>query len=191
MLRLQRMFTILLLTLLISACQPIVPTSDLSNALSARQPAVALQPSFLFNIHIDLEAPRDIGSLPEMGVRHLYYFTGGNFMGPDIAGEVLPGGENWFLIRNNCICDLYIQGQLRTDDGALINFTGHAYSSTTPDVRQAIMDGAEIKTDDYAFRGIPFFETDSSQYAWLNQTVTVATYRFEPEQVIISVYAIR
>jgi len=191
MLHLQRMFTLLLLTLLISACQPIVATSDLSNVLSVRQPAVALQPSFLFNIQIDLEAPRDIGSLPEMGVRHLYYFTGGNFMGSDIAGEVLPGGENWFLIRNNCICDLYIQGQLRTDDGALINFAGHAYSSTTPDVQQAILDGAAINTDDYAFRGIPFFETDAPQYAWLNQAVTVATYRFEPEQVIISVYAIR
>ena len=71
---------LLLLTLLIGACQPIVPANDLSNVLSARQPAVGLQPSFLFNIQIALEPPRDIGSLPEMGVRHLYYFAGGKFI---------------------------------------------------------------------------------------------------------------
>lgn len=190
--RTHQKFTFLVLAaLLLNACQPIVTAGDLPNVLPARQPVIALQPSFLFNIRIDLESPRDIGSVPELGVRHLYYFEGGEFVGPEIAGEVLAGGENWFLIRNNCVCDLFIQGQLRTDDGALINFAGHAYSRTTPDVRQSILDGAPISTEDYSFRGIPFFETDAPQYEWLNHAVTVATYRFEPEQVIFSVYAIR
>jgi len=45
---------LLLLALLIGACQPIVPANDLSNVLSARQPTVGLQPSVLFNIQIDL-----------------------------------------------------------------------------------------------------------------------------------------
>ena len=58
---------LLLLALLIGACQPIVPANDLSNVLSARQPAVGLQPSFLFNIQIDLAPARNIGSLPELG----------------------------------------------------------------------------------------------------------------------------
>ncbi len=43
---------------------------------------------------------------------------------------------------------------------------------------------------DYAFRGAPFFETDAPQYEWLNRIVTVAAYRFEPDRVILSVYAI-
>ncbi len=191
MFRLNHMFTVLLLVLLISGCQPIVDPNDLPNEQAVQQPAIALQTSFLFDIQIDLASPLDMGSIPELGVRQLYYFNGGSFVGPEIMGEVLYGGENWFLIRNNCVCDLYIQGQLRTDDGALIDFAGHAYSRTTPNVRQAILAGAEINTDDYAFRGIPFFETDAAQYEWLNHVVTVATYRFEPDQVIFSVYAIR
>lgn len=208
MLRLIRLFTLLLcLVLIVTGCQwvvvPVVlPTTGSTTAsttasdpvpalVSAVQPAQALDASFLFDLQIDLEAPRDIGSLPALGIRHLSYFKGGRIVGPAIQGEVLPGGENWFLIRDNCVCDLFIQGQLRTTDGALITFAGHGYSRTTPAIRQAIFDGAEINPADYAFRGVPFFETDDPHYDWLNHVVTVATYRLEAEQVIFRVYAIR
>lgn len=177
-----------------SGCQLLIDPEKLSDASSASslvEPAVALEPEFLFNIEIDLAAPRDIGSMPELGVRHLYDFKGGSVAGPAIQGKVLAGGENWFLIRNNCVCDLYIQGQLQTVDGAIIDFVGHGYSRTTPEIRQTIMEGAAIKSADYAFRGAPFFETTDPAYVWLNDAVTVATYRFEPDQVTLSVYAIR
>jgi hypothetical protein len=199
MLRTNRLLTLFVLaTLLISACQPLIDPDRLpnlsSNSPSSQpevvQPALPLQTSFLFNIQIDLAAPRDIGSIPELGIRYLYDFAGGTVAGPNLHGEVLPAGENWFLIRNNCVSDLYMEGQLRTDDGALISFIGHSYSRTTPEVRQAIFDGAAINPDDYDFRGVPFFETDAAQYAWLNDVITVATYRFAPDKVIISVYAI-
>jgi len=187
------LFSLCCLLLLGSGCQLLIDPTRLPDAAPADlvEPAVALEPEFLFNIQIELAAPRDIGSIPELGVRHLYYFAGGSFAGPAIQGEVLAGGENWFLIRNNCVCDLYIQGQLQTDDGAIIDFVGHGYSRTTPAIRQAIMAGAAIESADYAFRGVPFFESSDPDYAWLNTIVTVATYRFEPDRVTLSVYAIR
>lgn len=191
------------LLLVVTACQwvlvpaPLLYTvsdpvpASVADPAATVPPALALDPAFLFNIHIALEAPRDIGSIPELGIRHLYYFQGGTFTGPDIEGNVLPGGENWFLVRNNCVCDLYIQGQLRTADEALITFAGHGYSRTTPAIRQDLLAGAEINAADYAFRGVPFFETADPRYAWLNEVVTVAVYHFEPDQVTLSVYAIR
>jgi hypothetical protein len=188
------------LLLLSTGCQWVLVPAPLLYTVSDRapsaraatvQPALALDPAFLFNIHIDLAAPRDIGSIPELGIRHLYYFEGGTFTGPDIQGKVVPGGENWFLVRNNCVCDLYIQGQLRTADGALITFAGHGYSRTTSAIRQDLLAGAEINAADYAFRGVPFFETTDPRYGWLNEVVTVAVYHFEPDQVTLSVYAIR
>lgn len=189
-------FLLLLLCLLVlsNGCQLLIDPARLPTASTSAltvQPAVALEPAFLFNMYIDLDAPQDIGSVPELGVRHLYYFKGGSFVGPELQGTVVAGGQNWFLIRNNCVCDLYIQGQLQTNDGATIDFVGHGYSRTTPVIRQAIMEGAAIKTADYAFRGAPFFETTDPDYAWLNDAVTVATYRFEPERVTLSIYAIR
>ncbi|MEZ4861538.1 MAG: DUF3237 family protein [Caldilineaceae bacterium] len=132
-----------------------------------------------------------MGSIPELGIRYLYYFKGGHFGGQGLQGEVVAGGENWFLIRNNCVCDLYIQGELRTDDGVMITFAGHAYSRTTPEIRQAIFEGAPINGKDYAFRGVPFFETDDPHYSWLNEVVTMAVYDFTPVRVAVSVYAMR
>lgn len=120
-----------LVTLLFSACQPIIAPDRLPSQPDGVQPALPLSTSFLFNIQIDLAAPRDIGSRPDLGIRYLYDFTGGSVVGPNLRGEILPTGENWFLIRNNCVSDLYREGQLRTDDGALISFVGHSYTRTT------------------------------------------------------------
>ena len=191
MLRINHLQTLFVLTmLLVSACRPIVVPDQLPSQPIVVQPLLPLQTSFLFNIQIDLAAPRDIGSTPELGIRYLYDFKGGRVAGANLRGEILPTGENWFLIRNNCVSDLYMEGQLRTDDGALISFVSHSYARTTPEVRQALFAGAAINPDDYDFRGVPFFETDAPQYDWLNHVVTVATYRFAPEQVTISVFAI-
>jgi hypothetical protein len=54
------------------------------------------------------------------GVRRIIPITGGTFEGPNIRGEVVPGGEDWQLVRPDGDTELYARYLLKTHDGYLI-----------------------------------------------------------------------
>jgi len=54
------------------------------------------------------------------GVRRIVPITGGTFEGPNIRGEVVPGGEDWQLVRPDGDTELYARYLLKTHDGHLI-----------------------------------------------------------------------
>ena len=54
------------------------------------------------------------------GERRVIPITGGTFKGPKIKGEVLPGGEDWQLVRPDGDTELYARYLLKTDDGHVI-----------------------------------------------------------------------
>lgn len=54
------------------------------------------------------------------GLRRVIPITGGSFEGPDIHGEVMPGGEDWQLVRPDGDTELYARYLLKTHDGFII-----------------------------------------------------------------------
>jgi hypothetical protein len=54
------------------------------------------------------------------GWRPIVPITGGAFEGPNIRGEVVPGGEDWQLTRPDGDTELYARYLLKTHDGHLI-----------------------------------------------------------------------
>jgi hypothetical protein len=54
------------------------------------------------------------------GVRRVIPITGGTFSGSQIKGEVLPGGEDWQLIRPDGDTELNTRYFLKTSDGFVI-----------------------------------------------------------------------
>ena len=55
------------------------------------------------------------------GRRNIVPITGGTFEGPNIRGEVMPGGWDWQLQRADGCSDVKADYMLRTDDGVIIN----------------------------------------------------------------------
>lgn len=54
------------------------------------------------------------------GLRRVVPITGGSFEGPNIRGEVMPGGEDWQLYRPDGDTELYARYLLKTHDGHII-----------------------------------------------------------------------
>ena len=54
------------------------------------------------------------------GWRRIVPITGGSFEGPNIRGEVMPGGEDWQLYRPDGDTELYARYLLKTRDGHII-----------------------------------------------------------------------
>lgn len=136
-----------------------------------------LKAELLMEFSADLDEGQEIGETPH-GNRRIVYVTGGEFEGPKLKGQVLPGGGDWLLIRPDGAGELDVRATLRTDDGHLI------YSSY-----RGIFHGGTDGGDLY-FRTTPYFETASEKYGWLNRIVAVGVGTFTGSRVSYKVYEI-
>jgi len=121
------------------------------------------------------------------GVRRVIPITGGTFEGPNIRGEVVPGGEDWQLVRPDGDTELYARYLLKTHDGHLIQVINRVLihvpaggAKGTPYIRSAI--DLEAPSD--------------SPYDYLNHAIFLGTLTQptlkpgEKPYVIIGVYEV-
>ena len=73
----------------------------------------------LMTVRIAAARPQALGPMPH-GIRRIVPVTGGDFEGPRLRGEVLPGGGDWLLLRADGVLELDLRITLETDDHALI-----------------------------------------------------------------------
>ncbi len=146
-----------------------------------------LKTEFLFEMKasLDRDGAQPIGDTPN-GSRRIIYVTGGSFEGPDLRGEVLPGGGDWFLRRPDGVSVLDVRITLRTDDDALIYMR---YRGLTHNL--SVRPGDAAAGEERYFRTAPFFETADERYAWLNRIIAVGVGQQIEDGVGYRVYAIR
>ena len=112
------------------------------------------------------------------GGRLIIPITGGTFEGPEIKGEVMPGGWDWQLRRADGCTEVKADYFLKTDDGVVINIVNTG----------AICPGAPVRTH-------PVFEAPRGKYDWLSQNAFVGTLELAPPEngpaVRIRIYRVR
>lgn len=55
---------------------------------------------FVFEARVAVGPPQDLGDVGKGG-RRIVPITGGEFSGPQMRGEVLPGGADWQVLRSD------------------------------------------------------------------------------------------
>lgn len=117
------------------------------------------------------------------GVRRVIPITGGSFSGPKIKGEVLPGGEDWQLVRPDGDTELYARYLLKTDDGHVIQIINRALIHTA------------LPNEGFYCRSVLDLEAPiNSPYEYLNHAIFIGTLEIpklkpgEDPYVIIGVY---
>jgi hypothetical protein len=142
---------------------------------------------FVFEARVAVGPPQDLGDVGKGG-RRIVPITGGEFSGPQMRGEVLPGGADWQVLRSDGVAELEARYTLRTTDGALIYVRNHALRHGPPDVMAALAAGHTVGPGSYYFRGATFFETGSSPYAWITRDIIVCTGAREQARVLVRFY---
>jgi len=137
-----------------------------------------------------------VGDIQELGETHvgrrrIIPITGGHFEGPELSGEILPGGADWQVIRKDGSAFLEARYTMQTSDGALIYVENKGYRHGPAEVMTRLVAGEPVDPETYYFRSTPFFETSAPELAWLNRTICVATGEREPDAVILNVYAVQ
>jgi hypothetical protein len=100
-------------------------------ALGENEP-LPLRSQFLMQMSAELEDSQQLGETP-VGGRRIVYVKRGEFSGPDLKGQVLPGGGDWVLMRRDGVSELDVRITLRTDDGALIFVSYRGISTLAPE----------------------------------------------------------
>ena len=141
-------------------------------ALALAVPAAAQEaPSleFVFEETVKLGDVSAIGGTAR-GERIIIPITGGTFEGPDIRGEVLPGGWDWQLRRADGCTDVEADYFLQTDDGVVINVINKGV--ICPGEGGAML---PVRTH-------PVFEAPLGKYQWLGQAAFVGTLELAPPE---------
>jgi hypothetical protein len=144
---------------------------------------------FVFAAQVSVDPPLELGDVGKGG-RRIVPIGGGVFSGPQIRGEVLPGGADWQVLRLDGVAELEARYTLRTDDGALIYVRNHALRHGTPEAMAALAQGRHADPASYYFRGATFFETSAPRYAWLNKSIVICTGEREPAGVNVTFFQV-
>ena len=127
----------------------------------------------LFVLDVVLDRPQVMEETP-YGMRKIVPVLGGTFSGERLGGVILPGGgHDWAMTRGDGALVLDVRLVLETDDGAHIMMTYRGIRTGAPEVLARIAAGEHVDPTEYYFRIIPFFETGSQKYGWLNRIVCV------------------
>lgn len=150
----------------------------------AQTPAAALPPvhaptgELVFQIECELAPTMSLGTGP-LGERRMVPITGGKFVGPGIAGTVLPGGADRQLVRSDGFKQLEATYELRTDDGAILSI-----------VNRVLIPAQRVP-------GQPIFSqmtvvAPQGRYGWLNDSVYVGTLdSLQPQRAAVLIRVFR
>jgi hypothetical protein len=122
---------------------------------------------WVMTVKATIDAAIEMGKTPS-GQRRVIPISGGSFEGPVLKGAVMPGGEDWQLVRDDGTTLLDAQYALRTEDGTIIR----VHNAVT--VNQQVVQG-ESKTPTRYARSSVRFEAPIGKYDWLNKAVFVGT----------------
>jgi len=180
----KRLFKVLIAVSCLSLFIPV------SSASETDTPVQGSDTKMLHAIHV-FDANVTIGSLlnfgkSKYGERRIIPITGGTFKGPDIEGEVVPGGADWQLTRPDGDVELYARYTLKTNDGALIQVQNRVLFHIPNDGKPP-----------YSRSVIDFEAPSDSKHAWLNHAIFLGTLTMpqpmpqDKPYVIISVYKVQ
>jgi hypothetical protein len=67
---------------------------------------------FIFSAHVTVDPALDLGDVGKGG-RRIVPIKGGDFSGPQMRGQVLPGGADWQVLRSDGTAELEARYTLR------------------------------------------------------------------------------
>ena len=142
---------------------------------------------FLCKLSVEVGEIVTLGPGP-LGERRVIAIHGGSFEGPAMRGVVLPGGNDWQIVRADGVIDLDARYALKEERGGIVRVVSQGYRHGPPQVLARLASGEPVAQSEYFFRSMLRFETGSTDLDWLNRTLAVATAERKARQVLLTVY---
>ncbi len=161
-----------------------------SLTMAAQTTPEAPELEFVCDLRVKLEEPYVVGSTPH-GLRRIIPIIGGTVEGPNLKGEILRGGADWQVVREDGVAELEAHYQFVTDDGVTIYIKNTGLRVASPEVAARIGRGEPVPASEYYFRATPKFEAPQGKYAWMNNAIFLCTGVKNPDDVLIRVFRVQ
>ena len=150
-----------------------------------------MEPSFDFVGQLDVAVgvPLVVGRGPT-GERRVVPILGGRIAGPRLNGEVLAGGADFQLIRDDGVAEIEARYTLRLDDGALVQVVNRGIRHASPDDMARLLRGEPVPPERVYFRTAPVFETAAPAHAWLHCSLFLGFGERRPDSVRVRIYTV-
>ncbi len=129
-----------------------------------------------------------LGGPAKHGERRYVTILGGSVSGPEIEGEVVPGGVDWQIQRADGVTEISAHYVIRAADGALIEVQSDGLRHGPPEVMARLARGEAVAPAEYFFRTLMRFTTGHAQWLHLNRVMALASGQRGPDSVLLDVW---
>mgnify|MGYP000856100576 FL=1 len=151
-------------------------------------PAVPLLTLFT-QIRCEVGPVQSLGPAP-LGERRFVELLGGSAHGPGLSGEIVPGGVDWQIARDDHALEIDAHYVIRTAGGALVEVRSQGLRHGSPEVLARLGRGEPVGRHEYFFRTVMRFTTGHPGWEHLNRVMALAIGHREPRQVVLDVYQV-
>lgn len=130
-----------------------------------------------------------VGTTPSGEIR-LIPITGGTFEGPDLRGEILPGGADWQDVRSDKVLEISARYLLKTDRDEMIEVRSTGLRAAPPEVLERLGRGERVPSSAYYFRTAVRFRTSAPRLARLNDVLAVSYGERRGSSVHLELYEV-
>lgn len=149
-----------------------------------------LKTELVMQINVKLGHDEDMGKGAD-GHRINYPIIGGHFVGSGMKGDVIAGGADMSVERNDGVTRIDALYRLKTNDGQIIIIRNYGLWRPTAEGLAKQAKGEELTEADYYCRTVPSFNTPPGKYDWLEDYTYVGTIDDVSEtEVLIGVYRV-
>ena len=150
-----------------------------------------MTPSFewIGTVEAAVGPPLAVGRGPG-GERRIIPILGGRIEGPRLSGEVLPGGADFQLIRDDGVAEIEARYTLKLPDGGLVYIVNCGLRHAAPEDMARLLRGEPVPPERVYFRTTPVFETASPTHAWLHRSLFLGLGERRPDSVRVAIHAI-
>jgi len=136
----------------------------------------------VYRLEAQLGDPVELGETAA-GHRRIVPLSGGEFIGPQISGSLIPGtSADWQTVLVD------VRYVLQTDSGANLYVESHGIRHGSAEVLARISRGEDVDASEYTFRTSTQITTASGELDWLNKGVFVSVAGRQPGGVIYETY---
>ncbi|MFL4970351.1 MAG: DUF3237 domain-containing protein [Xanthobacteraceae bacterium] len=143
----------------------------------------------IFRIHAELADILALGQTPR-GERRIINILGGRVDGAKLNGQILAGGADWQIIRDDGVTELEARYTIETVGGARILVVSEGLRHGPAEVMAQLARGEPVDPGLYYFRTSMRFETAAPAVAWLNRILALGRGIREVRAVHIDVYEV-
>lgn len=143
----------------------------------------------VFALDCQVAPPIDLGECP-VGRRRIIPILGGTVTGAKLNGKVLPGANDYQIVRRDNVLELEARYIIETADGAQIFVINNGIRVAEADVLARQNRGELVDPALVYFRTTPRFETADPRYHWLMTRLFVCVGTRLPASVQISFFEV-